>query len=225
MKPVILIHRLAHARGERVSAGPGIEYMVGQDGLLYVCEVQKGVGKGKFRVAAHPGVYPDHVAALTASPNIEVHAGYSGPTVNLGAVAAVAPADSSVPKADHDRIVARLQGEIDQLKAENAALKAVPPVAPAAPAAPAPVTPPPAPPPPAPTPAPPPAEAPPVAPAAPADIDLAAVLGLSVVKLGARVATGEFDRHLGELQKLEAAGKNRTSALDIFAARLQAIAV
>lgn len=248
---LVLSHTKAHARGERVSAGPGVEYMVGPDGLLYQCEPIKTPGKTRYRTNAHPGVHPEHAEVLLRSSNIREVKDYKG-TVAQGRGSVPAPVSTggvveTVAKADYDALYARL-GEVtierDRLEAENRALRAAAaapapaPVAPtgppAIPAAPAPSAAPPPPPsaPPAPPLAPPvpPAAAP--SPAPPASAagdnagapDIQAALGGSVGKLGAAVAAGTFDKVLQALRDAEVAGKNRTSALAVIDARIAALA-
>jgi hypothetical protein len=228
---VVLAHSKAHMRGERVAAGAGVEYIVGPDGLLYQCGTIKSGGKVRHTKADLPGVHPDHVKALTKSANIHVVAGYAGRVAN-GTAAPSAPVDT-VPRAEHDRVVAerdRAVAERDAFRAQLLAHGVTP--ATDAPAPAKPKGPPPAPPataeaPPAAPPAAPP-ETPPAAPPAgdnstgPADI--AAILGVGVGKLGADIAAGKHDGRLQTLREAEVAGKNRTSALAVIDARIKALA-
>jgi len=209
---VILAHKLAHARGERVSAGPGVEYMVGPDGLLYQCEMLKGPKRG-HRTAALPGVLPVHVPGLLRSSSIREVLDYAGP------VATSSPADTELAERALDYAILvddyhAVSLHNDQLREENGRLRSqlaaahgaivAPLPAPAEPLfSSAPLPPPP----------------PPAGDNAP---DLAA-LGLSVSKLGAAIAVGEHDEHLRALRAAEVAGKNRTSALAVIDARLAAL--
>jgi hypothetical protein len=231
---LILSHKLPHARGERVSAGPGVEYMVGPDGLLYQCEMLKGPKRG-YKTASLPGVQPAHAPELLRSSNIREVKDYAGPVAQGAAIVEASPAETELAalQGRHAVLVEEhraLYLENNQLREENARLKsaqsapapivAPPPVAPASPVAPAepPFSSAPPPPPP------PPALAPPAAPAGDNAPDLAAALGTSVGKLGAAVAGGEHDKYLPALRAAEVAGKNRTSALAVIDARIAALA-
>lgn len=221
---VILSHVKAHARGERVSAGPGIEYHVGNDGLLYQCERVKGP-KGGYRVASEPGVLPDHAEALLKSANIrEVQPGAvaAAKAQAAAAPAGVVSAGAVVPKDLYDKLrtdYADLQSAHDALKRSHGELEAKL----AAKVEPASSAPPPPPPPPArPTEPPPP---PPVDPSADAGSEalIAAALALTVGKLGAELAGGKYDAVLSALRAAEVAGKNRTSALGVIDARISSL--
>lgn len=234
---LVLSHKLAHARGERVSAGPGIEYMVGTDGLLYQCSTIKVPGKGtRYQQAPLPGVHPDHAAALLISPNIREVKDYAGPVYSVKAASTpVIPAGGTVDKAAYDALQAQfavvtaerdaLSTLVDQLRAENDGLRgsvrvervSVPAEVPENAA-----QPPPAP----PVSAPPAASVPPVPAATPGDNqapDTAGILGLSVGKLGAELAAGKHDAILADLRSAEVAGKNRTGALAVIDARIEAL--
>lgn len=243
---LVLSHKLPHARGERVSAGPGVEYIVGNDGLLYQCSVIKVPGKGsRFQAAPLPGVHPDHAPNLLRSTNIREVKDYKGPVFSAKAAGApVVPAGGTVDKAAFDALQAS-HGEVsahrDSLLAENEQLrarlaKATAPAGgePKSPDAPRSAPPPP---PAAPSAAPPPPPAPPAPQAPPAASppaattgdngagapDIAAILGLSVGKLGAELAAGKHDSILDALRSAEVAGKNRTGALGVIDARIAAL--
>jgi hypothetical protein len=238
---IVLSHKLPHARGERVSAGPGVEYMVGPDGLLYQCEMVKGPKRG-YKTAALPGVLPAHAPELLRSSNIREVPDYKGPVAQGAAIVEASPAETELAQVrglhaalveEHRSVLA----ENDRLRTENGRLRGqllarsetpasdspagivAPPAAPAsAPAPPAAPAEPPfssAPPPP-----PPPPQAAPAGDNAP---DLGAALGTSVGKLGAAVAGGEHDKYLPALRAAEVAGKNRASALAVIDARIQAL--
>lgn len=210
---VVLAHLKPHARGERVSAGPGVEYMVGPDGLLYQTAVMAGPKRG-YRTSALPGVLPDHVETLLMSPNIREVKDYKGP---VGTVAAPSKQDD-----EHSALVAQHAALVtahDKLVAENAALRDQLAAGPA-PTIVAPQPPPPD----APFAKPAPPPPPPAAPAGDNAFNAAAALGVSVGKFGAQVASGEFDKHLPALRAAEVAGKNRTSALAVIDARIAALA-
>ncbi len=227
---VVLAHTKPHARGERVSAGPGIEYIVGKsDGYLYGTGTIRSGGRVRHSQAEHPGVHPDHVAGLLKSPNIRKVTDYQGPVANGPPVAPTAPAGAVVSRAEHDKVVAQrdaLSVENAKLKADIAGLrsqllaKAQVPVtdAPASSVAkPAPPAPPGDAPPP---PAAPPGDNPP--PPAPGATDFGAVLGVGVGKLALDIAGGKHDDHLPALREAEVAGKNRSSALAAIDARIKA---
>lgn len=211
---VVLAHRKPHARGERVSAGPGVEYIVGPDGLLYGTGAIRSGGRVRYSQAPNPGVHPDHVAALTKSVNIRRVEGYVGPVASGSAVAPTpsAPPENVVSRSEHAKVAAErdaLRKERDDLKAQLAAVVDKAQLATK-------------PPPPAPPPANPPSDNP------PADlptgaVDLVGILNVGVGKLGADIAAGKHDAVLADLRAAEAAGKNRSSALAVIDARVKAL--
>lgn len=214
---VVLAHRKPHARGERVSAGPGVEYIVGPDGLLYGTGAIRSGGRVRYSQAPNPGVHPDHVAALTKSANIRRVEGYAGPVASGSAVAPVpsAPPENVVSRSEHAKVVAErdaLRKERDDLKAQLAAVVDKAQLA----TKPSPPAPPPAP------PADPPGDNPPADPPTGA-VDLVGILNVGVGKLGADIAAGKHDAVLADLRAAEAAGKNRSSALAVIDARVKAL--
>lgn len=219
---VVLMHTQAHARGERKSAGPGVEYLIGNDGLLYQCQPVKVQGKVRYQAVQLPGVHPDHVDELLKSPNIKRVSSYNGPVFQLNGK----PGDNSTGDNDRALVVAltkerddlrvenaRLKEEGRRLQAENARLSAAQaqPASPSAPPAPPQAEPPP------------PPVLPPSAPPVAESLDIPAILGLSVSKLGASLAAGDYDGILTDLREAEAAGKNRTGALSVIDARIDAL--